>query len=209
MFMSSPPAWLSRARHILTVHLSRLGDTLLGLTERVRGSVAQAVSQAVAGAVREAVGVVLAQARAGPAPPRHAPPLHAPPPGLCHGYGRPDPEEDGNQDGLLLEDWSREESEDWRDEEEDDEGPPTPAPSRSPRRARLHSALAVGCQAAAWWLRRAQGTCSTLAALGVGAVCTGATYFLGAGLALPVLGVVALVDAVQSSAALLSWISPS
>jgi hypothetical protein len=207
--MSSPPAWLGRARRILTVHINRLGDTLLGLTERVRASVAQAVSQAVAVAVREAVGVVLAQARAGPAPPRHAPPLRSPPPGLWHGYGRPNPEEDRDQDRLLLEDWSHEEPEDWRDEEEDDEGPPAPAPSSSPRRARLHSALAVGCQAAAWWLRRALGRCSTLAALGVGAVCTGATYLMGAGLAIPVLGVVALVDAVQSGASLLSWIRPS
>jgi hypothetical protein len=200
---------LNRARRILTVHLNRLGDTLLGLTERVRASVAQAVSQAVAGAVHEAVGVALAQARAGPAPPRHAPPLRAPPPGLWHGYGRPDPEEEYDPDGLLLEDWSREEPDDWRGEEEDDERPPTPAPSISPRRARLHSALAVGCQASAWWLHRALGRCATLAALGVGAVCTGATYLMGAGLALPVLSVVALVDAVQSGAALLSWISPS
>jgi hypothetical protein len=178
------------------LHLGRLGDTLLGLTERVRESVAQAVSQAVAGAVREAVGVVLAEARAGPAPPRHAPPLRAPPSGLWHGYGRPDPEEDGNQDGLLLEDWSREEPNDWRDEEEEDERPPTPAPSSPPRSARLHSALAVGCQASAWWLRRALGRCSTLAALGVGAVCTGAAYLAGASLVIPVLGVVALADAV-------------
>jgi hypothetical protein len=43
----------------------------------------------------------------------------------------------------------------------------------------------------------------------VGVISTGAAYLAGAGLVIPVLGVVALVDAVQSGAALLSWVSPS
>jgi hypothetical protein len=112
---------LNRARRILTVHLGRLGDTLLGLTERVRESVAQAVSQAVAGAVRDAVGVALAEARAGPSPPHFAPPLRSPSPGLWRGYGRPDTEEDHDREGLLPEDWSHEEPDAWRDNDEEDD----------------------------------------------------------------------------------------
>ena len=53
--MRPSPSWFNRARRILAVHVERLGDTLIATTQRLRETVAQAVSNNLAGAIREAV----------------------------------------------------------------------------------------------------------------------------------------------------------
>src|SRR5262249_16375958 len=137
---------------------------------------------------RDACSAVLAEARAGPVYSRYPSPPQSWPSGGWPGHGRPAPEEDG----ALYGGWRDDEPDDWADDDEEEPREAAPPPPRESRRTRWHPALAAGCHATAWWLRRAAGTCSTLAALGVGAVCTGALYVLGAGLTAPALSLVML-----------------
>src|SRR4029077_13582982 len=81
--------------------------------------------------------------------------------------------------------------------------PPSVAPA--PHGGRLSRALAAGCQAAAWWLRRRPGPLSVLAALGVGLAAALAALFggpAGAGVAGTALALLALADTARSGAAL-------
>jgi hypothetical protein len=196
--MRSLPPQLARAHRALTAHLERLRTTLAALTVRLREAVAQAVGGTVAGAVREAVHALVIEPPSGHTPPpyRRAPPYRSPPAwGESRGYA-PD---DDPYDDTASADWRRDEPAAWRAVDEDEDRSAPPPLVAEPRRFRWHRALAVGCQAAAWWLRRQAGRCAALVALGIGLVAAGAAFTAGAGLAESALGLLTLADAVQPS----------
>jgi hypothetical protein len=187
----------------LAAHGDRLHAALSALAGRLREAVAQAVGSTVAGAVREALQAVVATPPAGPAPLRQRPPPLFPAWGAPYG-----PDDDPYAD----------------DDPRPEDGPadePDPAPARAgagrpvaappaaaPRRGRWQQALAVGCQAAAWWLRRQAGRGAALAALGLGLVAAAAAFTAGAGLAGAALGLLTLADVVPASAPPSSFADP-
>src|SRR5437588_357108 len=81
--------------------------------------------------------------------------------------------------------------------------PDPPSPAAAPRGGRLCRALAAGCQAAGWWLRRRPGPLPLLTALGVGLAAGLAALVsgpAGAGVAGAALALLALADAARSGA---------
>ena len=182
------------ARRLLSVHLDHLRRTLDSLGQQLREALARAVAQTVESAVREAVHTALDAP-----PPDHrltnrSAWLPTRNPALWE-----EPEDRTLDD--LDERWP-----------EDDEGlrrPTSRVPPAEPRSARCARALAVGCQAAAWWFCRQTGRCSTVAALGVGVAATSVAYAAGSGLAVPSLGLLTLASAVGAGAAALAWFGTS
>src|ERR1700676_2587775 len=192
--------WAARTARLLAGHVGRLRDTLELLRERLREAVARAVGQTAAGAARDAVHSLLAHSPADPDwsdRPSYARPSSGTwadpdyrdyPPGREEGTDpyRPPPDED-------AEDPPAEES----------------PPARANAGRRWDLALAVGCQAAAWQLRRAAGRFTALKAVGVGLASTpaasvaGPVLWAGAGLAGSALALAALSDAARSGAAAL------
>jgi hypothetical protein len=148
-------------------HLERLHGGLTALGQQVREAIARTIGQAVADAARDGVRHLLggpADSPALPAPRRRL--YDSPSPGwrgpertpYRHEHEGPDRLED-----LSYRDWR----EDPRDREEDYLTDP-PGTAGEPPPAPWPGALATGCQAAAWWLRRQRGPAPPLVALGVG-----------------------------------------
>src|SRR5437660_1071801 len=96
-------SWLKSARRALTSHVDRLQETLVALTERVRETVAQAVSNNLASAIREAVHVLITDSEPSRAPPSYYEPSPYRPRPAWGEPDRYDREEDGD---LPREDWS-------------------------------------------------------------------------------------------------------
>jgi hypothetical protein len=192
--MSPSRSWLKRARCTLASHVDRLQETLVVLTERVRETVAQAVSTNLASAIREAVHALFSDSEPSRAPPSYYPSSPYRPPSTWGDSERYDREDD---DDLQREDWSTNQSRGWRDVQ-CDPGEPMTSTGEQPDRVRWHSALALGCQAAAWWLRRQVNRASALAALGIGLLASGAALIAGFGLADSALHLMSLADAVRS-----------
>jgi hypothetical protein len=187
------PSWCNRARRILAAHVERLGDTLQAITERLRETVAQTVSNNLASALREAVHALFIESRPGRAVPSPCPPSPYP---ARPTWGEPDPfDRDEDDPDLPADDWSGTSLRGWREVE--CEKPASNTPGSQQTGVRWHRALAVGCQAAAWWLRRQVGRWAALAALGIGLFAAGAALTAGAGLAESALGLLTLADAVQ------------
>jgi hypothetical protein len=190
---------VARIRHLrraLADRLERLRQTLEELIERVHEAVAQAVSQAVGAAVRETILALLRAAtmRAGlPTPPWR-------PPNCYHSAwseGR-EPRSSAGAYGDPSAGWWAE------DEPEDDEvGRPQPIGVEPPP-SRWRCALALGCRASAWLLRRWPGRRPLLAAVGVGAACAMAAYAGGAGVAHATLCWVTLAGVLGSGVCVLS-----
>ena len=181
------------ARRLLAAHLDRLRQTLDSLGQQLREALARAVAQTVEGAVREAVHTA----------------LDAPPPdhrltGRSAWMPRRGPALWEQPDDRDLDDLDDR----WRDDE-DEVRRPASTPQGEPRSARCVRALAVGCQAAAWWFCRQAGRCSTVAALGVGVAASSVAYAAGSGLAVPSLGLLTLASAVGAGAAALAWFGTS
>jgi hypothetical protein len=201
--MSVSRSWLKRARRALTSHVDRLQDTLTIVTERLRDTVAQAVSTNLANAIREAVHALFSDTEPARAPPSYyeqAPYRSRPT------WGEPDRYDRAENDDLPTEDWSGEPSRGWR--EVDCEAPePKMSHSEQQHPARLHHALAIGCQAAAWWLRRQVSRASAFAALGIGLVATGAAFVAGIGLAESALNLLGLADAMRSGVRGLAYLA--
>ena len=195
-------SWRQRARRALTNHVDRLHETLVTLTERVRETVAQAVSNNLANAIREAVYALIPDS----APCRPPPRCYQPSPYRQRPtWGEPDRPDREEEDDLPREDWSSEPSRGWREVAGE---PPeaTTAHGEPQRHVRWHRAMALGCQAAAWWLRRQVTRASTVAALGIGVLATAAAFVAGLGLAEAALQLLSLADAVRSGThALASW----
>ena len=191
--MRSIPRALAPARRLLSAHLDRLRQTLDSLGQQLRDALARAVAQTVESAVREAVHTA----------------LDAPPPdhrvtGHTSWLPRRNPALWEEAEDRTLDDLDDR----WPDEE-DELHRPAPTPQGEPRSARCARALAVGCQAAAWWFCRQAGRCSTVAALGVGVAATSVAYAAGSGLAVPSLGLLTLAGAVGAGAAALAWFGTS
>jgi hypothetical protein len=154
--------WSGRAARVLSGHIDRLRDTLGALGERLRAAIAQAIGGTVAGAVQDAVYLLLEV----PDEP-HSRPSH---------------------DRSLRPAWRGPEDEDWpwyEDAHDGDEDPPREATTASGTaeapagRGRWSAALTVGCQAAAWWLRREAGRFAGLKAVGVGLLSALTAYVAG------------------------------
>ena len=95
-----------------------------------------------------------------------------------------------------------------RHEQDEEEDPPAEEPAPAQRSGCWSRAVAAGCQAAAWWLRRHAGPFALLAAAGIGIAAGAATLVsspLVAGasaVAASVLGLLALADAARRAAGL-------
>jgi hypothetical protein len=182
------------ARRLLSAHLDRLRQTLESLGQQLREALARAVAQTIEGAVREAVHTALDD-----------PPSDRRLIGRSAWLPKRNPDlweepEDPNLDDL---------DDRWPDNEDDVRRPASVTPPAEPRSARCVRALAVGCQATAWLLRRQSGRFSSVVALGVGLAATGVAYAAGSGLAVPSLGLLTLAGAIGAGAAALAWFGTS
>lgn len=190
--MSSKKSWLARAGQTLADRLDRLRYDLESMHERLRAAVAQAVGQTIADIVQDAVNAVL-----------DTPSYHHDSPDRR--YGSP---------GYARATWQDAQDPVWRDHpdywhEWDEEEVPqrqAPTPKLESRASGLGKALMVGCETAAWWLRRWTGRYSALAALGIGLATAAVTYTGGPltgaaiGLAGAALGLLNLGETVQAGA---------
>jgi hypothetical protein len=191
--MSASRSWLKCAHRALASHVDRLQETLAVLTIRVRDTVAQAVSTNLAGAIREAVHALFTDdAPSSPASSYQRPPYRSPPT-----WGEPERYE-REEDDLPPADWSHDQPRAWREVDYEPAEPTRPQGHDAQGRARLHHALAIGCQAAAWWLRRQVSRASAFAAFGIGLLASGAAFIAGIGLADSALHLMSLADAVRS-----------
>ena len=207
--MPSATSPLRRVGRLVAGQLSRLRATLDRLAGEVRAAVARAVGQATGETVREALRVILD----GPAE--------------RPGHERPEDRE-GRWDQSRGPTWPTTRPSydpygrdpDERDPDDDfdqerqrryagDEDPPPAEQSVDARRQGSWSrAVAVGCQAASWWLRRHPGRFSLVAAAGIG-IAAGVATFVSSPLvssasavAASALGLLALADAASSGAGL-------
>jgi hypothetical protein len=209
--MPSLSSMLAHARRSLGGHLGRLGRSFDTLAEQVREAIARSIGRTVAEAVAEAVHVALADPPADPdllpAPPRYP----GRPPPLWDELDRRSWRDDA--DDLREPDRPRDSDADderpWDEEDPDVPRPEDDAPPDSQARP-WRRAVAAGCRAAAWWLERHPGRWSLVVAVSVGVVAgaaalvSGSPVIGGAGVAAAALGLLALVDAVHSGAALLA-----
>jgi hypothetical protein len=202
--MSSFTSPLRRAGRRLAAHVRRLRAALMRLAAEVRAAVARAVGQATGDAVRDALRVILDGPPAQPAardPPEDIEGLWGQPrrprwpPGPYH--ERYDPYEVPQRETDYLED---------DQDVEPDEDPAPEGPSEPPSAGAWSRAVAVGCQAAAWWLRRHPGPLALLAAVGIGlaasvaALVGGPLVAGGSAAAAAALAALALADAAVSAA---------
>ncbi len=181
----------------------RLHRALEALAAEVRAAVARAVGQAAGEAAREALLVVLR----GPA-------------------GADDPRDD--REGLWgsprRRPWPAQPSDPYAAEDYDPygrdpedgrayryvpaDGDPAEGPAEGPRPGAWSRAVAAGCQAASWWLRRHPGRCSLLAAAVIGvaaglvALVGGPLAAAGTAVAAAAAGVLELAEAARSAAGL-------
>jgi len=151
--MSSSRAWLRHAGRSLAERLDRLRVTFETLRERLRAAVSEAVGQTVAGAVHEAVHAVLGEADR---PAERSSGVYRDP-DTPRGWWR-DPAEPPWQD----------EPDHWQEyNDEEEPAPVASGPLPAAPATRLRDALVVGCESAAWWLRRWTGRFPVAAALTV------------------------------------------
>jgi hypothetical protein len=186
-------------RRALAERLERLRQTLEELLERVHEAVAQAVGQAVSAAVRDAILAVLraATARAALRTPSWLPPkcYHS-----AWSEGR-EPSSSAGAYGDPSAGW-------WNDDEPEDDDVDRPEPGGvEPPPSRWRCALALGCRATAWLLRRWPGRRPLLAAMGVGAACAAVAFAVGSGLADETMRWIALATALGSGVWVLTWTS--
>ena len=103
--------------------------------------------------------------------------------------------------------WSNDQSRGWREVDCERPEPTRPPDNSEESQTRLHHALAVGCQAVAWWLRRQAGRVTAFATLGIGLVASGVAFVAGIGLAQSALHLLSLADAMRSSTQALASLS--
>ena len=191
--------WAAKTARMLAGHVARLKDTLDLIRERLREAVARAVGQAAAGAAQEAVESLLTTS-----PTESIPPVDP-------YYARPSSGGWYDHDRHPSQSWDDDPDDPYRRRQDDDfeETSSAGGPSSSSAGRRWGLALAVGCQAAAWQLRRSVGRLAALKALGLGVASTLAAYVAGpvllasAGLAGSALALAALSDAARGWAAAL------
>jgi hypothetical protein len=202
--MPSFTASLRRAGRLLAAHVSRLRLALARLAAEVRAAIARAVGRATGDAVRDALRVIL------DGPPAQSPSIRDPPEDAEGLWGQPrqrrwpaSPYHE-RYDPYGLPQRETDSLEDDQDVEPD-EDPAPEEPEGQPSGA-WPRAVAVGCQAAAWWLRRHPGPLALLAAAGVGLAATlaalvgGPVVAGGSAAAAAALAALALADAARSAA---------
>jgi hypothetical protein len=177
--MSRFKSWAARAARSLSTHLDRLHQTLDRLHGRLREAVAEAVSGGAAVAVKDALLTALLSPDVSPAYEsatyRSSTSWHPQQRYRDGSYASENP---------YRSPWERDPYEEEPDPYERDAiDDPTSEPFQQPpvpASGRIGQAIAVGCQAVAWWLRRkSNGRYAGLLALGVGAVASVAAYFVG------------------------------
>jgi hypothetical protein len=210
--MSRIKSWTAKAAHSLSAHLDRLRETLDRLHGRLREAVAEAVSGGAANAVKDAVLAAMLASEVSSAYEaqtyRTSSAAYDPP---RYRYGS---SWNNSTEDTYRPSWERDPYDDPDRYEPDEINEPT-SQSLSPSAPeavgrRFGQAIAIGCQAAAWWLRRkSNARYSALAAVGVGAAAGATAYFVGpviaaaAALAGSTLGLTALSQAARHGAAVL------
>jgi hypothetical protein len=203
--MSKHRSWLAQARRTLASHVDRLQETLVTLTERLRETVAQAVSVSVGSAIREAVHALFTESD--PVPTSSS--YFERSPYRRSYWGERDPyKRDDYEDDLGSSDWREGQSSGWHEVRTGATVSASSAQRQERPQARWHHALAVGCHAAAWWLRREVGRFSTIAALVVGAIATGAAFVAGIALAESALHLLNLANSIRSGAQAIAIFRP-
>jgi hypothetical protein len=196
--MSKHRSWLAQARRTLASHVDRLQETLVTLTDRLRETVAQAVSVSVGTAVRDAVQALFTDSDPARATSSYF--ERSPYRGPSY-WGERDPyERDEYEEDLRSGDWREGQSSGWREVRTEATVSTSSEQRQERHQARWHQALAVGCHAAAWWLRREVGRFSTVTALVVGAVATAAAFVAGIALAESALNLLNLANSIRSGA---------
>src|SRR5262245_33774773 len=206
--MSHRSSLITTLGRSLATQLDHLRQTLDNLGLRLRDAVTHAVGETVGAAVRQTLHAALAADSApGEKYDRPVEPRYRDPPAW------PERQERSSWGPSSWDAYSG-----WHDAEDVDntacpEGASVPEPE-GPRGAAAH-VLIMGCQAAAWWLRRHSARRPLLAAVGVGAACAVAAYLggpvviAGVGLAGSALGLATLADAARASARALAGPDPS
>ena len=199
--MSSITALARQGGRLLSAQIRRLRVNLERLAAQVREAVARTVSQAVAEAAHEALQIVLE------GPPTASGPWQPMPDEFRRSWDTEDNDRRRNSSRkprTLYESLTEEDDPEHPMGAEDREVSEDAPVSQRPRR--WSRALTVGCQAAAWWLRRHPGRLSGLTAIGIG-VAAGLVALLASPLlasagtaAATALGVLALADAARSAA---------
>ncbi len=198
-----------RVKQLVAGQVGRLHATLERLAGEVRAAIARAIGQATGETIKEALRVILDGPTDRPGYERledrergwgqsRRPGWPAP-----HGYEpyardsyEPDPEDDPDEDRRRR----------YAADQEDD--PPAEQPAAVQPRSSWSRAVAAGCQAASWWLRRHPGRFSLAAAAGIGIAAGVATVVSGplvsgvSAVAASALGLLALADAARSATGL-------
>jgi hypothetical protein len=167
--------------------MDRLGTTLADLRDRMRDGIAQAVAVAAADAVRTVTRALLGT----PANRDLVPSPSWPPAPRSSLWNEPDDLE--KEDRFPS----------FDDEEEEDDLHDDEPLDKATEPSRVRSALAAGCEGAAWWLPRSTGRYA-VTAVAIGLVCVAAAYFVGNHLAGSILSLAALADVIRSSTGLLA-----
>jgi hypothetical protein len=168
----------------LIYHLDRLRQTLDALTTRLRAAVAEAVSQAAAGVVRDTIQGMLADPavrerpryRADYGPRRNSWDDYDGPGPYGHDPERPYRHDPDRPYGYRE---TRYDDDDDVYDSPSPRRPPTNPESRNLTPSRWSQALAAGLRAAAWWLQDRTGMTACLVALGIGSSASLAFLFGG------------------------------
>jgi hypothetical protein len=210
--MSRAKSWAARAARSLSAHLDQLRETLERLHGRLREAVAEAVSGSTAVAVKDAV---LAALLAHDVAPAYERPPYRP---YEQSRYRDDPYWPNREENPHRPTWQRHPDDEGRYEPEEriDEGEHSTEASPDSVGRRWGRAIVLGCQAAAWWLRRKDnGRYAALTAIGVGAAAGVTAFYFGpliaaaAALAGSTLGLAAMADAARSGATTLLGVGSS
>jgi hypothetical protein len=172
----------------LAQRLDRLGGSLADLREQMRDGIARAIAVAVGDAVRAVTRVLLGTS----ANRDLAPTPSWPPPSRSSLWTDPN--------DMAREDHYADYDEGDEDLLDDEPQPQATEPSR------MRNALALGCEGAAWWLRRSTRG-YVLTTIAVGLVSIAAAYLVGSHLAGSVLSLAALADMMRSGTGLLARMS--
>jgi hypothetical protein len=168
----------------LSQRLDRLGSTLADLRDRMRDGIAQAVAAAAADAVRAVTRALLGTSANRDLVPS---PSWSPAP----------------RSSLWNEPDDLEKEDRFTDYDEDEDLLDDQPQPKGTDPSRVRNALALGCEGAAWWLRRS--ACGyALTAIAIGLVCVAAALLVGSHLAGSVLSLAALADVIRSSMGLLA-----
>jgi hypothetical protein len=197
--MPSIGSHCKRVGRLLAEHIRRLRDSLVMLTAQVRAAVARVIGQATGNAVRDALTVIL------DGPPQDSAPSYNARENTTNFWGQRRQRDYWQQGPYEPDDDPEVEPAYYRESGDESTDSDT---AQSQRKSAWTRAVAVGCQAAGWWLRQHPGPLSLVAAVGIGfvagfAALVGGPFVAGASaVATTALGVLALADAAQSTATL-------